>query len=64
LKYRNLSAGILENTYKRQALVPESSWLGTEAPEAPKVIAVKKGEDVMISWEHSSEEIFQWVVHY
>ncbi|NJY61451.1 family 10 glycosylhydrolase [Salinimicrobium sp. CDJ15-81-2] len=64
LKYKNLSAGILENAYKRPALVPESSWLTTEVPEAPEVFAVKKGEDVLISWEHPSKNIFKWVVHY
>lgn len=65
LKYRNLSAGILENAYKRQALVPESPWLSEEVPAAPQVAFNANGSDVTVNWQHpSKKDIFQWVVHY
>ena len=65
LKYPNLSAGILENAYKKKALVPASPWLHDEAPAMPQVNLVNNGEQVIVEWEHPSEkDIFQWVVHY
>ncbi len=65
LKYPNLSAGILENAYKKKALVPPSPWLNDEAPAIPAVNLVNQGDQVMVEWEHPSEkDIFQWVVHY
>ncbi|NJW53809.1 glycoside hydrolase family 10 protein [Salinimicrobium oceani] len=65
LKYRNLSAAIKENAYKKQALIPESPWLSNNVPATPRVAFTAAGNEVKIEWETASEkDIFQWVVHY
>ncbi|GAB2762342.1 glycoside hydrolase family 10 protein [Salinimicrobium soli] len=65
LKYPKLSAGILDNAYRKQALVPESPWLNDVAPAAPQVSTFKNGEKVLVSWKHEDpKKVFQWVVYY
>ena len=65
LKYPKLSEAILKTAYQKQALVPASPWLDSEAPKAPEVDMEYAGNELMLSWNHPNEkEVFQWVVHY
>lgn len=65
LKYRNISAGILENAYKRQALIPASPWLNSNVPDAPQISFSQNAKEVIVNWQHpSKKDVFQWVVHY
>ena len=60
-----MAKALIEGPYKKQALVPESPWLGSQAPAAP-VISIETQEDkVKVSWTHTEESsVFRWVVYY
>jgi len=56
---------LLHSIYKKQALVPASSWLDNKAPASPVVIADVATDNCKISWTHPEEEdVFHWVVYY
>jgi uncharacterized protein YbbC (DUF1343 family)/uncharacterized lipoprotein YddW (UPF0748 family) len=56
---------LMEGPYKKQALIPPSSWLDKKAPQSPKLKYKAAGDQLKISWTHKNpEDIFQWVVHY
>jgi len=61
-----LSDALLEGPYKKQALVPPSTWLDDQPPAAPRVSISGGQEDtVTISWSHpNAADVFQWVVYY
>jgi uncharacterized lipoprotein YddW (UPF0748 family) len=65
LKYPALSKGILEGPYKKEALVPASSWLNNETPATPEIKIHSEGENLKIEWVSTgTEEISNWVVYY
>ena len=52
--------------YKKQALIPTSTWLDGKAPEKPVNLTLKKtNENINISWTHSdTNDVFLNVVYY
>lgn len=64
-KHPDVARGILEGPYRKQALVPESVWLGSKLPVSPEVKAVLHNGHLNISWSSSKDNnIFRWVVYY
>lgn len=60
-----LAGGLLAGPYKKQALVPASPWLGSDAPEAPSVALDDRGREVRVSWRHPQvKNVFKWVIYY
>lgn len=60
-----LTKALAEGPYKKQALIPVSSWLDNEVPAAPKVTLAKQGDSSIISWTHANiKDVFHWVVYY
>jgi hypothetical protein len=56
---------LLKSVYKKQALVPSSSWLDHNAPVAPTVTTTMQENICKISWTHSSEaDVFHWIVYF
>jgi uncharacterized lipoprotein YddW (UPF0748 family) len=50
---------------KKQALVPQSPWLGTQAPAKPSIEVRTDNGKVKITWQHNqSSSVFRWVVYY
>lgn len=64
-KDQRLADTLLKSVYKKQALVPESPWLGNKAPASPEVEWKLVSDNVQLNWKHSSEDqIFHWVVYF
>lgn len=60
----NLAKALIESSYKREALVPASPWLGNKAPAAPTVQKELSNDQWKISWSHTDpEKVFRWVVY-
>ncbi len=60
-----LSTALLTGPYRRQALVPPSPWLDSEAPQPPQVSYALQNDTLMIRWSHQhKEDVFRWVVYY
>lgn len=60
-----MAKALLDGPYKKQALIPASPWLGTNAPAAPEVTAFASNGKVNINWKQKDEStIFNWVVYY
>lgn len=60
-----MAKALIEGPYKKQALVPESPWLGNQAPAAPTVTVETQADKVTVSWTHPDEAtVFRWVVYY
>lgn len=56
---------LIEGPYKKQALIPSSPWLGTNAPAKPEISVVTENGKVKISWQHrAATAVFRWVVYY
>jgi uncharacterized lipoprotein YddW (UPF0748 family) len=63
-KHEKLIKGIAEGPYKKQALVPPSSWLDDKAPAAPDVRTELKQGQLKLSWNHiDTKDVFKWVVY-
>lgn len=48
--------------YARQALVPESPWLGNQPPASPQATVRVDSDSVHVAWEHP-RSVFRWVVY-
>jgi len=60
-----MAKALIEGPYKKQALVPESPWLGNQAPAPPTVSTTIQADKVTVSWAHPDEaNVFRWVVYY
>lgn len=60
----NMAKMLIEGPYKKQALVPASSWLDHKAPAAPAVNVMQAGDTMTISWTHTNEkDVFHCVVY-
>jgi uncharacterized lipoprotein YddW (UPF0748 family) len=60
-----MAKALIEGPYKKQALVPESPWLGNQAPATPTVAIETQADKVTVSWTHPDEaSVFRWVVYY
>lgn len=65
VKHEKLLKGIAEGPYKKEALVPASSWLDDKAPVSPDVRTELKQGQWKISWSHiEAKDVFKWVVYY
>lgn len=64
-KDSNLAKAIVLGPYRKNALVPASSWLDHDAPEPPQVKTEQQGDSLKISWTHANEsDVFRWVVYH
>ncbi len=60
-----LARAILKGPYKRQALVPKSTWLDKTAPKAPEAWSEIKDDSLRIKWSHEDfRDVFHWIVYY
>lgn len=65
VKHEKLLKGIAEGPYKKEALVPASSWLDDKPPVAPDVRTELKQGQWKITWSHiDAKDVFKWVVYY
>ena len=65
MKNTVLSQSLLDGPYKRQALVPASPWLDTDAPATPSVSKEIQGNTIQINWSQANEgDVFHWVVYF
>jgi uncharacterized lipoprotein YddW (UPF0748 family) len=56
---------LLKSVYRKQALVPASSWLNKKIPAAPIVTTAIQNDSIKISWTDANEAtIFHWVIYY
>ena len=59
-----LANALIESSYKKDALVPASPWLGNKAPEAPTIQKENSNDKWKISWTlPQAEKVFRWVVY-
>lgn len=64
-KNPGLARALLDGPYKKQALVPASSWLDNVAPATPNITLKKEQDEVTINWSPTNrDDVFQWVVYY
>jgi uncharacterized lipoprotein YddW (UPF0748 family) len=64
-KHEKLIKGIADGPYKKEALVPSSSWLDDKAPAVPAVKTELRQGQWKISWNHSdAKDVFRWIVYY
>lgn len=60
-----MAKALIEGPYKKEALVPESPWLGKDKPVKPIVSITTENDKVKVSWTHpESNNVFRWVVYY
>src|SRR5687767_14170636 len=60
-----LAKSLLDGPYKRQALVPASSWLDNNPPAAPEIEQSKRIDSLDLRWRHGQEaDVFHWIVYY
>lgn len=63
-KNQRLADTLLKSVYKKQALVPASSWLDNQPPAAPVVTSTLQNDNWKINWTHPNEQdVFHWVVY-
>ena len=61
----DLREGLKKGPYKKQALVPASTWLDSSRPESPQVIQHIQQDNLVLTWRHSDpDDVFRWVVYY
>jgi uncharacterized lipoprotein YddW (UPF0748 family) len=61
----NMVKAIADGPYKKQAIVPASSWLDNKPPAGPVVTTVQEGDKLKISWAHpDGDDVFHWIVYY
>ena len=64
IRNTKLANALIESSYKKDALVPASPWLGNKAPDASLVQKENTNTKWKISWTHAHpEKIFRWVVY-
>lgn len=64
-KDARLAKAVIDGPYKKQALVPASTWLDKDAPEPPHVTAVTIDDSLRINFTHPNEnDVFHYVVYY
>ena len=60
-----LNEALHAGPYSKPALVPPSSWLDDDPPDAPIVSAAVSGDMVNVSWQPEGDEpAFRWVVYW
>jgi uncharacterized lipoprotein YddW (UPF0748 family) len=60
-----LIKAISNGPYKKQALVPKSSWLNQTKPEKPTLKYSINKDSLSMTWTHKNiDKIANWVVHY
>ncbi len=65
IKNSRLADTLIKSVYKKQALVPASSWLSNKLPQSPETTIQNNGQQTTISWIQSNEnDIAQYVVYY
>ena len=65
IKDPTLAKAVINGPYKKQALVPASTWLDKDAPEPPHITAVTVDDSLRINWTHPNEsDVFHYVVYY
>jgi len=63
-KSPNMTNGLINGPYKKQALIPASPWLDDKAPDAPAVTLDQLGNALKVSWTHPDEkDVFHYVVY-
>lgn len=63
-KNPKLAAALMESSYKKDAIVPASPWLGNKTPAAPAVQKEMGNTNWKISWTHTNpEKVFRWIVY-
>ena len=64
IRNTKLATALIESSYKKDALVPASPWLGNKSPDAPLVQKENNNTKWKISWTHAHpEKVFRWVVY-
>lgn len=59
-----IKRALLEGPYRHAALIPEFSWIGAEAPSAPRVSIERDAELVRIKWSETGRRKAFWFVVY
>ncbi len=60
-----LIKAIAEGPYKKQALVPKSSWLHKKKPKKPTLNYSIQNDSLLVTWNHKNlDQIANWVVHF
>ncbi len=63
-KNPKLANALIESSYKKDALVPASPWLGNKAPAAPTVQKEISSDKCKIIWSHTDpSKVFRWIVY-
>lgn len=64
-KNPNMAKALVEGPYKKEALVPSSSWLDHVAPKSPQVQTKLNNDSWEVTWTHSNPaDVFRYVVYY
>lgn len=64
-KNPNMAKAVIEGPYRKEALVPKSSWLDDKVPAAPEISIASGADGVSIHWTHADEkDIFHWVFYF
>ncbi len=65
VKDSSLAEALLEGPYRRQALVPSSSWLDRKEPDPPVADFHFRDDSVVINWGHPKrDDVYRWVVYH
>ncbi|MBZ4189612.1 family 10 glycosylhydrolase [Niabella beijingensis] len=65
IKNPGLANALTEGPYKKQALVPASSWLDAAAPAAPRITLTQQADTAVVQWSHTdAKDVYHWVVYY
>ena len=65
LDYKELSSAIVSGPYKKQALIPKTTWFKSEPISPPDIFMSKLSDKINIAWTHKEKEkIFRWIVYY
>lgn len=65
LNYKELSDAVVKGPYKKQALIPRTTWFTSLPIDSPEISVIKHIGKVTISWTHrSKDEVFCWVLYF
>ncbi|MBI5809022.1 MAG: family 10 glycosylhydrolase [Ignavibacteriales bacterium] len=65
LNYKELSDAIVNGPYKKQALVPKTSWFKNTPLSSPEITTSKEIDKIKITWTHENKnKVFRWVVYF
>ncbi len=60
-----MAKAVIDGPYKKQALVPPSSWLDHNAPATPGISTLNEKDKVRVNWTHPDEkDVFHWILYY